>query len=347
MKCLLFASWKPYTTNALGYTRHQIIGRHRVVVRAHLFSFTSRSSRVIIGHLEMQSGNAQIESCQSGLDDSLSGYACRPLHIMRSARCAFRLAEMSAISWTMWNWSAHFRSRFKCWVLRLLANACMSVSHKCWHARLPASQRAAWFPSGLLSSIHKLCDTNSSDLSVWSSFAPFCICTAVPNALPVLAFSNSKRSHCKWIPNDSKHFQTITSLIWKDAFSANISLLSFHKNWSLIGRKKLHCWYWHNRAMAMSVKSCIEVHWLHLVSGQGSSSASSKTCSSGVSGRCLETCHCQSLKDGTEERGKSHAAVVAGNVEWIAFEATGLSTVLSWRNLRAFACGNSKTNPDF
>ena len=152
----------------------------------------------------MQSGNAQIESCQSGLDDSLSGYACRPLHIMRSARCAFRLAEMSAISWTMWNWSAHFRSRFKCWVLRLLANACMSVSHKCWHARLPASQRAAWFPSGLLSSIHKLCDTNSSDLSVWSSFAPFCTCTAVPNGLPVLAFANSKRSHCKWIPNDSK-----------------------------------------------------------------------------------------------------------------------------------------------
>ena len=81
---------------------------------------------------------------------------------------------------------------------------CMSVSHKCWHARLPASPRAAWFPSGVLSSIYKLCDTNSSDLSVWSSFAPFCICTAIPNGLPVLAFANSKRSHCKWIPNDSK-----------------------------------------------------------------------------------------------------------------------------------------------
>ena len=50
----------------------------------------------------------------------------------------------------------------------------------------------------------KLCDTNSSDLSVWSSFAPFCICTAVPNRLPVLAFADSKRSHCKWIPSDSK-----------------------------------------------------------------------------------------------------------------------------------------------
>ena len=51
---------------------------------------------------------------------------------------------------------------------------------------------------------YKLCDTNSSDLSVWSSFAPFYICTAVPNRLPVLAFADSKRSHCKWISNDSK-----------------------------------------------------------------------------------------------------------------------------------------------
>ena len=51
---------------------------------------------------------------------------------------------------------------------------------------------------------YKPCDTNSSDLSVWSSFAPFCICTAVPNGLPVVAFADSKRSHCKWIPNDSK-----------------------------------------------------------------------------------------------------------------------------------------------
>ena len=51
---------------------------------------------------------------------------------------------------------------------------------------------------------HKLCDTNSSDLSVWSLFAPFCICTAVPNGFPVLAFADSKRSHCKWISNDSK-----------------------------------------------------------------------------------------------------------------------------------------------
>ena len=156
----------------------------------------------------MQNGNTQIESCQSGVDDSLSGYAWRAL-VSKTTSCvqpaAFRhLAEMSAISWTMWKWSSHFCRRFNCRVLRLLANACMSVSHKCWHARLPASPRAAWFPSGVLSSIYKLCDTNSSDLSVWSSFAPYCICTAVPNGLPVQAFAHSKRSHCKWIPHDSK-----------------------------------------------------------------------------------------------------------------------------------------------
>ena len=49
---------------------------------------------------------------------------------------------------------------------------------------------------------YKLCDTNSSDLSVWSSFAPLiCICTTAPNGLPALAFADSKRSHCKWIQN--------------------------------------------------------------------------------------------------------------------------------------------------
>ena len=43
MKCLLFASWKPYTTHPLAGYIHQIIGRPRVFVRAHL-DFTSRSS---------------------------------------------------------------------------------------------------------------------------------------------------------------------------------------------------------------------------------------------------------------------------------------------------------------
>ena len=205
MKCLMFASWKPYTTYPLAGYIHQIIGRPRVVARAHL-DFTSRSSSEQSVIWKLQSGNVQIESCQSGVDDSLSGYACRPL-VSKTTSCVqpaeFRhLAEMSAISWTMCNWSARFRGYFKCWVL-MAPCTCMSVSHKCWHARLPVSPRAAWFPSGVLSSIYKLCDTNSSDLSVWSSFAPFCICTAVPNGLPVLACANSKRSRCKWILNDS------------------------------------------------------------------------------------------------------------------------------------------------
>ena len=46
---------------------------------------------------------------------------------------------------------------------------------------------------------------------------------------------------------------------------------------------------------------------------------------------CLNTGHCQSLKDGSEERGKkSQAAVVAGNVaRQIAFEGIDVSAVLS------------------
>ena len=149
---------------------------------------------------------------------------------------------------------------------------------------------------------------------------------------------------------DSKWFQTTTKLIRRDAFSVNISLPSFQKNWSLIGREKLHCWYWKNRAMAMSVKFHIEVqwvHWLRQVSGQGSWFASG---SIGVR-LCLETFHCKSLKDGPEGWGKSHAAVVGGNVGSFALEVIGVCTVgmvvLSWRNLRAFACGNSKANRDF
>ena len=150
---------------------------------------------------------------------------------------------------------------------------------------------------------------------------------------------------------DFKWFQTITKLIRRDAFSANISLPSFHKNWSLIGREKLHCWYWKNRAMAMSVKFCIEVHSLRQVSGQGPwFASSSKTGSIGVR-LCLETFHCQSFKNGPEGWGKSHAAVVGGNGGSIALEVIGVCTVgmvvLSWQNLRAFACGNSNANRDF
>ena len=42
---------------------------------------------------------------------------------------------------------------------------------------------------------------------------------------------------------------------------------------------------------------------------------------------CLETFHCQSLEDGCEGRGKSHAAVVAGNVGSIALEVIDVCTL--------------------
>ena len=133
---------------------------------------------------------------------------------------------------------------------------------------------------------------------------------------------------------DSKWFQTITKLIRRDAFSANISLPSFHKNWSLIGREMLHCWYWKNRTMAMSVKFCIEVHWLRQVSGPGSLFASSlsKTGSLGVR-LCLETFRCQSLLDCPEGWGKSHAAVVGATLGKSLWKRQVFG-----RTQRAFAC---------
>ena len=42
---------------------------------------------------------------------------------------------------------------------------------------------------------------------------------------------------------------------------------------------------------------------------------------------CLETFHFQSLKDGSEGRGKSHVAVVSGNVGSIALEVLGVCTL--------------------
>ena len=76
---------------------------------------------------------------------------------------------------------------------------------------------------------YKLCDTNSSDLSVWSSFAPFCICTTVPNGLPVLAFADSNRSQPLQIRSAhiASGFQMIPNhyLIRRDAFSANLTIV--------------------------------------------------------------------------------------------------------------------------
>ena len=76
---------------------------------------------------------------------------CRPL-VSKTTSCvqpaAFRhLAEMSAISWTMWNWSARFRRHFKCWVLRLLAHAWVSHTSADTHG-CPFHQEPLDFPQG-------------------------------------------------------------------------------------------------------------------------------------------------------------------------------------------------------
>ena len=152
---------------------------------------------------------------------------------------------------------------------------------------------------------------------------------------------------------DFKWFQTITKLIRRDAFSANISLASFHKNWSLIGREKLHCWYWKNRAMAMSVKI---LHWGPLIAlGFGSRLVFSIIIENrfnwrevvpgnvslpfverwpwGV--RQITHCRCGGGGQRFDNRFGSDRRLHVGMV------------VLRWQNLTAFACGNSNANRDF
>ena len=150
----------------------------------------------------MHGGKVQIESCWSGVDDSVPGYVWRPL-VSKTASCsqpaALRhLAEMSAISWTICETGLHIFGatlQMHPWV------------HECFTQVL--TRTVARFTKSRLISLrasfkHKVGDTNSSDLSAWSSFALFRICTAVPNVLPVLAFADSKRSQRKRISNDSK-----------------------------------------------------------------------------------------------------------------------------------------------
>ena len=179
----------------------------------------------------------------------------------------------------------------------------------------------------------KLCDTNSSDLSDCLSFAPFCICTAVPNGLPVLAFADSKRSHCKWIPNDSK---TVTTLIRTDALSANIFLyhpstktgVSLDGKCCTAGIEKIEPWPRPSNFASRSI-------YLRQVSGQDGQGAffvSSKTGSIGMR-LCLETFHYQSLKK--RLGGARQIAFVAS----IAFEASSAFPLFwadeSWEHLLA------------
>ena len=47
-------------------------------------------------------------------------------------------------------------------------------------------------------------------------------CSSLCGLEALTAFADSKRSHCKWIPNDSK---PLLKLIRRDAFSANITIV--------------------------------------------------------------------------------------------------------------------------
>ena len=200
---------------------------------------------------------------------------------------------------------------------------------------------------------YKLCDTNSSDLSVWPSFAPFCICTTVPNGLPVLAFADSKRSHCKWIPNDSKPFlnwfggmpsasifSTILPQKLESDWTGKVALLVLKKQSHGHVRQILH---WgplsplivsgFGSRLVFRIIIIIEnrFNWREVVPGN-------------VSLPVVE-------RWPWGARQITRCAVVERNVGSIALEVIGVCTVgmvvLSWRNLRAFAGGNSKANRDF
>ena len=275
MKCLLFASWKPYTTHPLAGYVHQIIGRPRVVVRAHL-DFTSRSSSEPSVIWKCRAATRKLKAaslvsmthCLDMLVDHLSP---RQLH-------AFSLLHSGILQ----RWARYLGP---CETgLHILADTSNAESLGSLHMHECLTQV-------LTRTVARF--TKSRLISLRASFKYIQILPHKLQRLERLVFvrsllylhSSPERAPCSsfcefealLLQVDSKWFQTTTSLIRKDAFSANISRPSFHKNWSLIGGEKLPCWYWHNRAMAMSVKSCIEVHWLDLVSGQGSSSAS-KTC---------------------------------------------------------------------
>ena len=177
--------------------------------------------------LDLLPGVFQVQTLQHKLQRLERVIFVRSLLYLHS--CPKR-APCSSLSWTMQNWSAHFRSHFKCWVLRLFCK-CM---HECLTQALIRTV-AGFTKSRLIffreSFKYKLCDTNSSDLSVWSSFAPFCICTAVPNRLPVLAFADSKRSHCKPLLNwfggmpSAPNFSTILPQKLESHWTGKVALL--------------------------------------------------------------------------------------------------------------------------
>ena len=203
MKCLLCASWKPYTTHPLaGYTHQLLEGIEWLCELISTSLPDLQASNRSSGNAERQRANWKLPVwCRwltvwicletTGLEDNMRS-ACR----ISASRHERDILDHVKLVCT-------FSQRLQ--ILSLTAPC------KCMHECLTQvlTRTVARFTKSRLISLrasfkYKLCDTNSSDLSVWSSFAPFCICTAVPNGLPVLAFANSKHSHCKRIPNDSK-----------------------------------------------------------------------------------------------------------------------------------------------
>ena len=339
MKCLLFASWQPYTTHPLAGYIHQITGRHRVVVRAHL-DFTSRSS----------SEQSVIWKCRAATPKWKLPVWCRWLTVwicLETTGLEDNIRSACCISASRHERDILDHVKLVCTFSQTLQMLSLKAPCKCMHEclTLVLTPTVARFTKSRLIFLrgsfkhiqtlrHKLLRLERPVFVRSLLYLHSC-----PKRAPCSSFCEFEALS---LQVDSKWFQTTTSLIRKDAFSTNISRPSFHRNWSLIGGEKLHCWYWHNRAIAMSVKSCIEVHWLHLVSGTRLIFRIKNMSKIGLSlhlGTC-HMCHCQSLKDGSEERGKeSQAAIVAGNVaRQIAFEAIDVSAVPSWRNLRAFAC---------
>ena len=233
MKCPLFASWKACTTHSLAGCTHQTVKGIEWLCELILTSLQA-SSR--------SSGNARRQSANWKLliwCGWLSAFICLEIRGLQKQHHMHSDCCIPASGRDQRDILAHAKlvCTFSQWLQMLSLKAFCKCMHECLTRAL--TRTVAGFTKSRLiffraSFTYKLCDTNSSDLSVWSSFAPFCICTTVPNGLPVLAFADSKRSHCKWIPNDSK---PLLKLIRRDAFSANISLPSFHKNWSLIGWK--------------------------------------------------------------------------------------------------------------
>ena len=193
MKCPLCASWKACKTHSLAGCTHQTVKGIEWLCELILTSLQA-SSR-LSGNARRQSANWKLLIWCGGLSACicLEIRGLQKQHHMHSACCipASGRNERNILD----------RAKLVCTFSQPLQMLSLKALCKCMHECLTQAltRTVAGFTKSRLiffraSFTYKLCDTNSSDLSVWSSFAPFCICTTVPNGLPVLAFADSKRS---------------------------------------------------------------------------------------------------------------------------------------------------------